>query len=90
MLVLLLTIAVPMANKIESRNGSIKDVIPVLFNFMGGLIYGLQHYQDDSKALEFATAASCLKHTLKGDFNWVTAQEVENIMDSRGTGRIAR
>lgn len=59
-------------------------------SFMGGLIFGLLHYQDDRKALEFATAASCLKHTLKGDYNWVTVQEVENLMNGDGSGRVKR
>lgn len=59
-------------------------------SFMGGLIFGLLHYQDDRKALEFATAASCLKHTLKGDYNWVTVQEVENLMNGDASGRVKR
>jgi len=59
-------------------------------SFMGGLIFGLLHYQDDQKALEFATAASCLKHTLKGDYNWVTVQEVENLMGGDASGRVKR
>ncbi|UKK56813.1 sugar kinase [Prevotella communis] len=59
-------------------------------SFMGGLIFGLLHYNDDRKALEFATAASCLKHTLKGDFNWVTVQEVENLIDGDTSGRVKR
>src|SRR6185295_13329738 len=49
--------------------------------FMGGLIYGLiTHSNDDQKALNFAVAASCLKHTIKGDFNMVTVDEVEKLM----------
>ena len=57
---------------------------------MGGLIFGLLHYKDDQKALEFATAASCLKHTLKGDYNWVSIQEVENLMNGDVSGRVKR
>ena len=57
---------------------------------MGGLIFGLLHYMDDRKALEFATAASCLKHTLKGDYNWITVQEVENLMSGDSSGRVKR
>ena len=57
---------------------------------MGGLIFGLLHYKNDHKALEFATAASCLKHTLKGDFNWVTAKDVENLMNGNASGRVKR
>lgn len=59
-------------------------------SFMGGLIYGLLHYKDDLKALEFATAASCLKHTLKGDYNWVTISEVENLINGNVSGRVKR
>ncbi|MCC8094071.1 MAG: PfkB family carbohydrate kinase, partial [Tannerellaceae bacterium] len=50
-------------------------------SFMGGLIYGLLTYpEDDRKALEFATAASCLKHTIYGDFNLVTVAEVVKLL----------
>lgn len=60
-------------------------------SFMGGLIYGLLTYtDDDQKALEFATAASCLKHTVYGDFNLVSVPEVENLMDGDGSGRVSR
>ncbi len=60
-------------------------------SFMGGLIYGLLTYtSDDQKALEFAVAASCLKHTVYGDFNLVTVSEVENLMGGDGSGRVSR
>lgn len=60
-------------------------------SFMGGLIYGLISYpQDDQKALDFAVAASCLKHTVYGDFNLVTVPEVENLMKGDGSGRVSR
>ena len=60
-------------------------------SFMGGLIYGLISYpSDDQKALEFAVAASCLKHTVYGDFNLVTVPEVENLMKGDGSGRVSR
>lgn len=59
--------------------------------FMGGLIYGLLAYPgDDGKALDFAVAASCLKHTVYGDFNRVTAGEVEKLMAGDASGRVAR
>ena len=59
--------------------------------FMGGLIYGLMTYDaDDKKALDFATAASCLKHTICGDFNLVTVDEVEKLMEGDGSGRVSR
>lgn len=60
-------------------------------SFMGGLIYGLITYPtDDQRALDFAVAASCLKHTIYGDFNLVTVQEVENLMKGDGSGRVSR
>ncbi|MBS9462632.1 sugar kinase [Flagellimonas sp. 389] len=60
-------------------------------SFMGGLIYGLiTHDGDDQKALDFAVAASCLKHTIKGDANQVTVDEVEKLMSGDASGRVAR
>lgn len=78
---------------IESRRYDITDIVDRVGggdSFMGGLIYGLLCYKDDRIALEFATAASCLKHTLKGDYNWVTVQEVENLMNGDVSGRVRR
>ena len=58
---------------------------------MGGLIYGLLTWQgDDQKALNFAVAASCLKHTIHGDFNLVTTAEVESLMKGDASGRVIR
>ncbi|NER15822.1 sugar kinase [Spongiivirga citrea] len=60
-------------------------------SFMGGLIYGLLKYpEDDQNALNFAVAASCLKHTIKGDANLVTVPEVEKLMGGDASGRVAR
>ena len=60
-------------------------------SFMGGLIFGLREYKgDDQRALNFAVAASALKHTIYGDFNLVTVAEVENLMKGDGSGRVAR
>ena len=60
-------------------------------SFMAGLIYGLITWPDDQqKALEFAVAASCLKHTIYGDFNRVTVEEVMKLMQGDGSGRVAR
>ncbi|OPZ15125.1 MAG: 2-dehydro-3-deoxygluconokinase [Bacteroidetes bacterium ADurb.BinA261] len=60
-------------------------------SFMGGLIYGLIAYpDDDQKALDFAVAASSLKHTIYGDFNMVSVKEVENLMKGDGSGRVVR
>jgi 2-dehydro-3-deoxygluconokinase len=60
-------------------------------SFMAGLIYGLLTYPgDDQKALDFAVAASCLKHTIHGDFNLVSVQEVESLMKGDTSGRVVR
>ena len=59
-------------------------------SFMGGLIYGLLTYDDDQKAIDFAAAASCLKHTITGAFNRVTVKEVEMLMNGSGSGRVVR
>ena len=60
-------------------------------SFMGGLIYGLLSFPgDDQKALNFAVAASCLKHTIFGDYNQVTVAEVENLMNGDASGRVER
>ena len=60
-------------------------------SFMGGLIYGLLTYpNDDQHALNFAVAASCLKHTIYGDANLATVAEVETLMGGDASGRVAR
>ncbi len=60
-------------------------------SFMGGLIYSLMKYEgDDQTALNFAVAASCLKHTIKGDANLATVAEVEKLMSGDASGRVAR
>jgi len=58
---------------------------------MGALIYGLIEFQNnDQKALNFAVAASCLKHTIKGDANLVTVDEVNKLVEGDSSGRVAR
>jgi 2-dehydro-3-deoxygluconokinase len=60
-------------------------------SFMGGLIYGLLSYKDDlQSALDFAVAASCLKHTITGDFNLVSVEEVLKLMGGDTSGRVSR
>ena len=60
-------------------------------SFMAGLIFGILNYPgDDQKALNFAVAASCLKHTIPGDFNLVSISEVEQLMKGDGSGRVVR
>lgn len=78
---------------IESRRYDITDIVDRVGggdSFMSGLIYGILYYHEDQKALEFATAASCLKHTLKGDYNWVTKQDVVSLMRGDFSGRVKR
>jgi len=58
--------------------------------FMGGLIYGLRKFESAEKALRFAVAASCLKHSIAGDFNQVTVAEVEALMAGDASGRVSR
>ena len=59
-------------------------------SFAGGLIYGLTSDMDDETALNFATAASCLKHSISGDFNRVKVSEVEKLMKGDVSGRVQR
>ena len=76
-----------------SRKYSITDIVDRVGggdSFGGGLIYGLNNYDSEKDALEFAVAASCLKHTIPGDYNRVTVAEVESLMKGSGTGRVQR
>ena len=59
-------------------------------SFMGGLIYGLLNYENDQDALNFAVAASCLKHTIYGDANLATVEEVKKLMKGDASGRVSR
>lgn len=77
----------------ESKRYEIRDIIDRVGggdSFAGGLIYGLNHYEGKQQALEFAVAASCLKHSIGGDFNRVDVSEVEKLMGGDGTGRVQR
>jgi 2-dehydro-3-deoxygluconokinase len=59
--------------------------------FMAGIIHGLIHWPNDNQsALEFAVAASCLKHSIPGDINLATAEEVEALMNGASGGRMVR
>jgi len=59
-------------------------------SFASGLIAGLNLYDDRQESLEFAVAASCLKHTVQGDFNRVSVAEVENLKGGDASGRVQR
>ena len=59
-------------------------------SFGAGLIYSLLNKMGKQDALEFAVAASCLKHTVEGDFNMVTVEEVQKLAQGDGSGRVQR
>ena len=59
-------------------------------SFSAGLIYGLLNYENHEDSLNYAVAASCLKHTILGDFNRVSVKEVEALMGGDGSGRVQR
>jgi 2-dehydro-3-deoxygluconokinase len=72
------------------------DIVPIVDrvgggdSFCAGLIYGLCTYDDVQRALNVAVAASCLKHTIPGDFNLVSVAEVEKLMGGDASGRVSR
>ncbi|GLR15459.1 sugar kinase [Portibacter lacus] len=78
----------------ESRQYQITHIVDRVGggdSFMGALIYGLLTYpSEDQKALDFAVAASCLKHTIYGDANLATLEEVEKLMGGDASGRVSR
>lgn len=59
-------------------------------SFGGGLIYSLLNGYDAQKAIEFAVAASCLKHSIEGDYNMVSVSEVEALAKGNASGRVQR
>ncbi len=76
-----------------SKRYEIRDIIDRVGggdSFAGGLIYGLNHYTSLQESLEFAVAASCLKHSIIGDFNRVSVADVESLMKGGGSGRVQR
>ena len=79
-------------NFLESRKYSIRvvDRIGGGDSFAAGLIFGVVSGRSPQDALEFAVAASCLKHTIPGDFNSVSVGEVEALINEGGSGRVQR
>ena len=76
-----------------SKKYEIRDIVDRVGggdSFAGGLLYGLNRYEDKQSALEFAVAASCLKHSVIGDFNRVNVSDVTKLMGGDGTGRVQR
>ena len=74
----------------EMRN--IVDRVGAGDSFAGGLIFALQtpELKEPATALAYAVAASCLKHSIKGDFNYSTRSEIESLMKEGGSGRVQR
>ena len=76
-----------------SRHYEITDIIDRVGggdSFAAGIIYGLSHFEDEQYALNFAVAASALKHTIPGDFNLTRLSEIENLAKGDGSGRVQR
>ncbi len=76
-----------------SRKYEITDIIDRVGggdSFASALIYGLNAYEDRNDSLNFAVAASCLKHSISGDFNRVTVEEAEKLMGGDASGRVQR
>ena len=59
-------------------------------SFCAGLIYSILRNENSQRAVEFASAASCLKHSIEGDFNMVSVEEVEHLAHGDSSGRIQR
>ncbi len=59
-------------------------------SFSSGLIYACMHRWEPQRAIDFAVAASCLKHSIEQDFNLVTLSEIETLMNGDGSGRVNR
>jgi 2-dehydro-3-deoxygluconokinase len=74
----------------EIRN--IVDRVGAGDSFAGGLIFALNTpgLDDAATAVQYAVAASCLKHSIKGDFNYATRPEIEGLMKGGGSGRVQR
>lgn len=76
-----------------SKSYEIEDIVDRVGggdSFGAGLIFGILEYGDEAKALEYAVAASALKHTIPGDFNLATRSEVEKLAAGDGSGRVSR
>jgi len=77
----------------SSRRYDITDIVDRVGggdSFSAGLIYGLHSGMADADALEYAVAASCLKHSIPGDVNLATVDEVKRLMGGDASGRVQR
>lgn len=80
-------------NFFHSKHYMITDIVDRVGggdSFSAGLIYGLLNYENHEDSLNYAVAASCLKHTILGDFNRVSVKEVQALMGGDGSGRVQR
>ncbi|KXT51146.1 kinase, PfkB family [Bacteroides intestinalis] len=79
---------------LQSKKYDITDIVDRVGggdSFMGALIYGLMNFEgDDQKTLEFAVAASALKHTIKGDYNQISINEISELLEGNTSGRVKR
>lgn len=76
-----------------SKRYAISDIVDRVGagdSFSAGLIYGLMHYKEPEKALEYAAALSCLKHSISGDFALIEPGEVQKLMGGDASGRVQR
>lgn len=76
-----------------SRHYNITDIIDRVGggdSFAAGIIYALSHFEDEQYCINFAVAASCLKHSIDGDFNLTRLSEVEALAKGDGSGRVQR
>nr|WP_321232021.1 sugar kinase [uncultured Psychroserpens sp.] len=77
-------------------DADIKEVTPVVDRvgsgdaFMGGLIYGLLSSEDKQKAINIAVASCCLKHTIYGDYNLVSVEDINKFLSGENTGKVSR
>lgn len=84
-------------NQGKFSQGPTYDITPIVDrvgggdSFMAGLLYGLSQFnENDQKTINFAVAASALKHTIVGDFNLVSINEVEKLISGDASGRVTR
>ena len=77
----------------QSRKYALDDIVDRVGGgdaFAAGLIFGLLEFGDEGRALEYAVAASALKHSIPGDINLATRDEVERLAGGDGSGRVQR
>jgi 2-dehydro-3-deoxygluconokinase len=85
----------PLDSKENYESYKIKNIVDRVGggdSFAAGLIFALttEGLSKPSVAIKYAVAASCLKHSIKGDFNYSTREEVEKLMKGSGSGRVVR